>query len=485
MKLVWICRDEYRGEMRVKQIRQILLKATLGVPAAIFALALLSIAYGVESLYFEYELAGKKLRHEYVLGTIPVDIPNIPLPQKGESYQDPIFGCKVTRISDKEIDGYHSKRMVNIYSTLDVENCDGTLLMLGSFNYYMYDARTFKMLKHMGVQPRWGYEWEARWHPTKSNLLFYVWDTQLRMRDVSGPSKVVSEDILVHDFKKEFPDAKKIGVAVKGTPSINGRFWVFGVSIPTIGSKHGFDRALFYDIDEDKVLGVVECGNPKWVGTSMSGDYMIVAGNLPGRKRGVWALRRDDPTKVVKLAPSVTHGDLAINSDGNEVYVYENSETDYVEMSELATGKTTKLISLIHHTTWKELRAAGGIGQHFSGNCWNTPGWILVSTYSGPPRDPSVRCWKKQLHYMLELRENPRIWGLCHNRSVQGGYWAAAFATINARGTRAFWGANWGDPNGRLEVYTVELPDNWHEELMGKSGSAELKRKARKTLHLE
>jgi dipeptidyl aminopeptidase/acylaminoacyl peptidase len=420
----------------------------------------------------------------YVLDIKPTIIPKISQPHKRESYMDPIFGTRITRITDKNIDKYHPKYLTNIYSTIDIENSDGSYLLLGSFNYYLYDARTFGMIKHMGVKPKWGREWQARWHPSKPNVLYYLWGTQLRVRDLTGPCKAIKDDEIIHDFKEEFPEATYIGVKTKGTPSVDGRYWSLGISIQISRRSKGFNKALFYDIKEDKVLWAVECNNPKWLGTSMSGDYMIIAGSLPGREKGVWALKREDSTKVVKLAPRITHSDLAINCNGNEVYVYENSINDYIEMTELATGKTTKLISYVHETTWKELFDARIGGQHISGNSWQTPGWVLVSTYAKSPRDPNTKCWKRQVNYMLELKENPRIWRVCHNRSVQGGYFAQAFATINAKGTRAYWGSNWGDPQGRIEVYMLALPKNWHEDLMGKKKSTELKIQARKTLHL-
>lgn len=466
-------------------MKRVFTKGVLRIFIIAFALGNFSLGLMAEPLGFEYEIDGKKVHRAYVFGTKPIDIPKINFPQKGKSYLDPAFGCRISRISDRQIDGYHSKSLVVEYSTVDIENSDGTYLMLGSFNHYLYDALTFKMIKPMGKKPRWGYEWEARWHPTEPRLLYYIWKTQLRMRDMTGPCKAVAEDRIVHDFKKEFPDAQRIAVATKGTPSIDGRYWAFGVSIPSVGRKHGFDKAFFYDMKEDTVLWSVDCDNPKWIGTSMSGDYMIIAGGIPGKERAVWALMRENPAKIMKLAPKITHSDLAIDSKGHEVYVYENSTNDFLEMTEFGTGKTTKLISVVHDTGWRELKNAGVGGQHFSGNCWQTPGWILVSTYGGSPKDPKTSCWKKHLHYMLELKKNPRIWRVCHNRSVQGGYWGQAFATINARGTRAYWSANWGSPKGRLEVYVVELPENWYEDLMGREKSAKLRKKARHTLHIE
>jgi len=453
-------------------------KTLVFTAAALFLLSTTCFTIAEEK-FFEYEVDGKKVRHKYVIGAQEFAVPKGPKPAKGKPYFDPNFGCKVTRITDKDIDDYakhKTKYMNTIYSTMDHENFDGTYVMLGSWKYFLYDLKTYKLVKRMGVSPRSGCQWNGRWHPTDPKLYYYTFGTKLMLRDVTGPSKAVAEDKVVHDFSPYVPGSRGMGTS-KGTPSVDGRYWVFGV-----GGEKNWKKVVMYDLKENKVVAQITTkGAPKWCGASLSGDYIIISGRAPAGP-GVWSYPRDNLDKPVKIAPTITHSDVAIDADGNEVYVYENDKNDWIEAADLKTGKVTKIIKRIHKTRWGH---SGG-GKHITGNCWKTPGWVLVSTYGGQgKRGP---CWQSWVNHMLEIKEGGRIWILCHNHSVhsgQRGRGAASQTSINTEGSRAYWTCNWDDPDGIKETFMVELPTTWHEDLMGKAESAASKKKARKTLHLE
>jgi hypothetical protein len=167
------------------------------------------------------------------------------------------------------------------------------------------------------------------------------------------------------------------------------------------------------------------------------------------------------------LAPD-SHSDLAIDSEGNEVLVARadlgKGNGQSVSMYELATGKLTPLLQV----------PRGARGFHMSGNNYDRPGWALISTY-----EPIQNTWTAFSLFMLELDPNkcwncdekPRVWRISNTYSTlkgvprKGSYWAQAFATISEDGLEVYWGNNWLDPLGNIDLYRANLPKTWAEDL--------------------
>jgi hypothetical protein len=73
----------------------------------------------------------------------------------------------------------------------------------------------------------------------------------------------------------------------------------------------------------------------------------------------------------------------------------------------------------------------------------------------------------------------PRIWRICHTHVNRGSYIDDPFATFDRFGSKIFFGSNWGIPfkrGGDIDVYQVELPLNWYEDLMGKEKATKLRK---------
>jgi hypothetical protein len=85
--------------------------------------------------------------------------------------------------------------------------------------------------------------------------------------------------------------------------------------------------------------------------------------------------------------------------------------------------------------------------------------------------------------FLLELtrRKNPppRIWRICHTHVNRGSYVDDPFATFDRTGGKIFFGSNWGVPSsqgGDIDVYQIELPNDWYANLMGMEKAAKLRK---------
>ncbi|TDI83749.1 MAG: T9SS type A sorting domain-containing protein [Caldithrix sp.] len=406
---------------------------------------------------------------QYVFGTEKYSVPAMPQPAKGVPFQDPQFNTTHVRVSDKLIDGYGRSFMTNIYSTVNIELAGGKHVLLGDYNFYLYEIETSKMIKKLNIihDTYDKTEPEVRPDPNDPNIFYYMADTILYKYDIRDDSSTI-----VHDFKNEYPNAQWAQTETQGDPSEDGRYWAFQIERydpPVIGIDN-----IVYDKQTDQIVGrfadKYPAENVRWISMSPSGDRVLVkfwnqnpsfcsrygCDNGPLLTRLVSFNR--DFTNPIGILGANGHADKAVTLDGRDVMLYQHTTNDWITMAYVKTGQEVKLIKIDF--------TQGSTGFHFSGNNYTRPGWGLVSTY-GVTQD-----WQNKQLYMLELKENPRIWRLAHTRSqpnpnIKKDYWAEAFATISRSGTKVWWSANWGNYQNRLETYQVTLPETWWEELSG------------------
>jgi hypothetical protein len=156
------------------------------------------------------------------------------------------------------------------------------------------------------------------------------------------------------------------------------------------------------------------------------------------------------------LVRIIGHSDVALDAQGNEVLVYQDIDTDYISMVDLATGTVTRLVEIdfSHSAT----------GLHFSGQAFQQPGWVLVSTHCGSI--PSAT-WMDDQIFAVELKENGRIVRLAHTHSVfteavEHDYWAEPQASVNHDFTKIVFTSNWGRTGtDEVDLYMVRLPEDW------------------------
>jgi hypothetical protein len=391
---------------------------------------------------------------QYVFGTDYYAPANVPMPAKGAIYTDPNFHISFARITDKS-DGYSDGGIENEYAKMDAENCDGSFVILraNDAEYYLYDTHTFAMKKHLeniilGVEP------EPRWDAVDPKIFYYVYGTELRSYNVDTDATAA-----VHDFKAEFPSASYITTQVEGTPSLDMRYWSFLVK----DSDYNVIALVVYDKTANKIIGE-KTSFPDafdWVSIDMSGKHCVIGYDSRSSSEAFPL----DMSKTVEM-PAGTNGhmDFALTADGKDVMVYQNTATDWIAMADLDTGTETNLLKI-------PFDVSVDIGLHFSANCADKPGWVLVSTYGSKQAPPDqTHSWMDTQLFMLQLQPNPTIWRIAHTQAYTSddysgdkNYFAECYATINKAGTRIYFGSNWGVFTGQdySDTYQATLPTTW------------------------
>ncbi|MFX0202074.1 MAG: hypothetical protein ACFFCW_38680 [Candidatus Hodarchaeota archaeon] len=397
----------------------------------------------------------------YVLDTNVYTIPtNLGKPAKGKTIVDPNFYTKITRITDADKDlGQADKHMRINYPKFDIASCDGSLILLrgnSGSGWHLYDGRGFAYIKALNTRyVGWGSDLDQRWDHSDPNVFYYRRRAGFYKYDLT-----TDKGTLLHDLSINYPGATYAGNGEEGDSSRDSRYWAFMI-------KHRYETIAFVVYDKDfygknngKIVG--EWLNPpaaNWISMSPSGERVVVGFST------VRSYARDFTDEIIVGLPA-GHGDLSQDAEGNDVFVYFSDiggGNDWLNVANVATGVNTPLID------WNSLYGGSGChnsGGHISGiDNVNKPGWAIVGT-EGPYQD--AVCWPDQSIYMVELKENPRVWRIAHHHAYYTSYGAGAYQTINRAGTKIFFNSTW-DANdfNDLDVYQITLPSTWWEDLTG------------------
>jgi hypothetical protein len=393
---------------------------------------------------------------QYVLGTDYYSPAEVSMPVKGAVYPDPNFHTSIVRVTDKS-DGYSDDGIQNEYATRDPENCNGSFVILRTNDgeLYLYDTSTFQMRNHF-TDVSLGEEAEPKWDNNDPKIFYYVYGMQLRTYNIDTDTSTT-----IHDFKNLYPSGAYITAKVKGDASLDRRYWAFMVE----DSDYNRLAVIVYDKATDKILGQKSSfpDSLNYVSIDMSGNHCVIGYDSIATQ----VFSRDLKTSIDLPAGANGHQDLAITADGRDVMVYQNNENDWIAMADLNTGAETKLVKIPFDVT-------PDVGLHFSGNCANTPGWALISTYGckNPPPN-STHSWMDTQLFMVQLQANGTVWRIAHtqcytalNFNSEKNYFAECFATINTQGSRIYFGSNWVNfTMDYSDAYMISLPRDWFAEL--------------------
>jgi hypothetical protein len=422
------------------------------------------------------------LAFDYVINDFKFyPVPNIPRPPKGVQFTDPIFHTSIVRITDaptEAIGGKYNYAQAG-YSKHDIENADGTKLIiqtLSSSTWFIWNANPpyNKILEISPTLIGWGRAIDCRWDAVDPNILYFTMGGKLYKYDIRTPQHAT----VLHDFKDDFPSADYAGVGMdeEGTPSEDSRYWAYRVTYFNLKhSPQWWPHAIlvydkdFYGKDKGKVISMIDETNPNFRGpgfTSMSPDGKYV-----------WIGDADhiyprDLSSVKAMNIEWGHADWAISKEGRLVlfgFALKDNNWNlgyWATMIDVETNEITYL--------------AGPIGlprYHFSGKSYNKPGWGIISTYQYNEKMGGGPMYNDFEISMIELTKRkappPRVWRLAKTHTnMKDGYADAPFAKINKKGTKVWFGSGWGasytDPGGQYDVYQINLPSTWYQDLMGK-----------------
>ena len=336
-------------------------------------------------------------------------------PEYLQSYHDPHFNNKVTRITDSKIFNYKNPR--HGYSKSQPWNCDGSFIRIRN---RLIDGNTYKIIR---IIP---YLDEAKWSHTNPFIIygFHGKKCFVRLSLVDDKVKIL----------KEFDEYDEVRIGPwEGNLSADDKYIVFS-------ARAGQDlTVIVYDIVRNKIVSRKHLPSYwkklDWISISPSGKYILFN----------WYPNKTATSKVIdcysrnlkfirRLANQGCHGDIGINTKGMEVYVqFEFGKQRGVWSYLLADGKRLRLLPDKYN------------GGHIS--CRNSmrPGWAYLS------------CNQKGFQYVFALRldGSGTVNRFAQHHSSAKPYIAEAQAVPSPDGTKVMFASNW---RGQYEVnsYIVE-----------------------------
>lgn len=379
-------------------------------------------------------------------GTRTIDaIPTTARPPKGVAIRENAYNTCLVRATDHAAEGLKGFSR-NDYARRQAFNADSSHYLTHSLDgfWHTYDARTFNFSKRL---PGLAGDAEPQWHPSNPDKLYYLPTNGVGMRlnelTVStGVTRVVGD--FASRLKARWPGANAAWTKSEGSPSKDGRYWCFMVDDANWNSL----GIVTWDRDTNSILGTLDTKGerPDHVSMSPSGNYCVISGDSAS---GTVVANRDFNNRR-KIHPKSEHSDLAIDANGDDVYVsvdYQSNAGDLF-MVNLRTGVRTNLLPTYV--------SGSATALHVSGKGVNKPGWALVSTYadnSGP------RQWLHRKLFLVQLAANPLTYNLGFTRVASNGYWSEPHASVNRDLSKVLFNSNWGSGSDTdVDAYLIEIP---------------------------
>lgn len=386
-------------------------------------------------------------------------IPSTAKPGYLQSYIDPVFGAKVTRVTGDQgtsisTGGSWGSIMRTGYETRTAWNADQSLIMFENFNggtsgALFLDGNTYQPLFQKGL-----YGTDQRWHPTDPNSMVYVANGSSSNTCNFGLWNVRTGVATVQMTVSGYRDCTMSGTgnwsddasvaAVVATRASDGKIVAFAVN--------QISKTKYPDID--LVAKGVNYTSDDAIYTSPKGDLMFISAALTGGSGTadngiVFDLQGNQvgPRWLEYGLPS--HVDLGIDVNGNEVVVGTAKSGSYpgrVVMRDMRTGAITPV-------------DAGGYAIITSTRNKKLQGWAFVNhtgTFNStdaanhPPYNGEI--------FAVKLDGSNQVARFAHSHNYFIGYDNQGFVSPSPDGTRFVFSSSWGATNSSpIQAYVVDL----------------------------
>lgn len=399
-------------------------------------------------------------------------------PTIGVPFFDSRFATIQTRVTQtRGITGRHE------YSRHDPFNVDQTMIVLPSSDggWNIYRTQTMPFNTTASLVMTFG-EMEPRWDPTNPRWLWVLDAFTIVRIDVTSGTRTILKDFATDTSMSAIIAANpvyRITTQDEGEPSQDKRYWAFMLQ----GNDQAEYHPLYiftWDRTLNRILGIHHLADNDhaidWVGMSVLGNYVLIGGDPEmdtGTMTGLMMANRQ-LTQFHKIAHVTAHSDVGLDSNGTEVIVMQNSQTDHIDLipidwatSPVVTfsgypGSNCVPVVRLFYDNTSPYNFNGGV--HIS--C-NYPGYAVVSTTMPP--GVAEQNWLDRTIVLVRLdRLHPHVYYLAKLHNTTNLYWEETHGAITNDGRKVVWADNWGQwgqTDGEEKMFLMQLdmppPSNW------------------------
>jgi len=362
-------------------------------------------------------------------GTVPKT--RGPKPGYLETFVDPYFGSKVTRVSGDEgqpipnIGGTWPRNCRSHYQKDPPWNADGSVLFLAKGCKMFLDGNTYQPLD---LKTPAG---EARFHPAEPNIMIVLprdGNSIERFNLRKGTSTTIAT----------FAGYRGLSYLWEGNVSGNGR-WIAPCAV-----KDGTKVAFAYDMNERKKCPDIDLTgwDIDWVSICFSGKYVVVNGKTTQQDDVTQVYESTTGRKVGVLWSSYghpSHYDLGIDQNGDDVAVG------------VAKSSPNAWMCIMRRLRDGKEKALCPSGSHTGTRNTHRPGWAYIqSTHKGEYIDEVIAV-------ELTWEGKPVIERLAYIPNVRVGYLSETHGAVSFDGRKFCAVSNWAIGNGQVQAYVVDI----------------------------
>ncbi len=349
-----------------------------------------------------------------------------------ETFIDPYFGSKITRVSGDlgqsipVIGGTWPQNCRNHYQKDPPWNADGSVLYLSKGCRMFLDGNTYEPLD-LRTPPG-----DARFHPQKPDIMIVLPRStgtieQFNIRN--GTSTTIAE----------FSGYSGLSFKSEGNISGNGR-WIAPYAV-----KDGKQVTFAYDMQEKKKYPDIDLTgwDIDWVSICLSGKYIAVNGkatqndmtqiydSMTGREVGDRWSSYGHPS----------HYDLGLDQNGDDVAVG------------VAKSDPNRGMCIMRRLKDGRERALCPAGSHTGTRNTHRPGWAYIqSTHKGAYVDEVIAV-------ELTWAGEPVVERLAYIPNKRADYLSETHGAVSFDGRKFCAVSNWGIAGGQIQAYVVDITD--------------------------
>lgn len=374
------------------------------------------------------------------MGVYPVGTPPT-LPAAGGIITDPVFGTQVMRITDANTSsgaGFNTA-----YSYWPTFNSNNTRILAidtytGDGRIFTFDPNNFSL--GTSIVPPGGigsYEWAAVWSHLNPDYMYGTSGASIRRYSVTSNTWTTIQD-LSSTFSNQYFHQISLSTdddVMAFTLKNSGNYNVEGYAAVRVSTGQVLYQVATSSLDEVQI--------------DKSGRYLVV-------KTGDSGIGQVE-VKVIDLqaTPTPTVTDLVDNDPDNSPGHSDNGSNFVVGHADWIDAITARSLSnphdvtiLIQDGTWTYLQS-----QHIS-MLADDDSWALISQFGSIANQPlNNEIW------FLKTDGSGQKRRILHHYSLYSDYRSSPRANISLNGQFVAFTSNWGNSNGRLDLFVAEVPD--------------------------
>lgn len=402
----------------------------------------------------------------------PMTARAVPKPAAGQSYVDPVFGTKITRISAADPAEGTSAVISTLYNSMRGWNADGSQIIAWhrggakTYEFYQGDA-PYARLGRLVFQGTWADQTAPAdiehvvWDSSDPNVLYYpAYDSKssrkhpvLMKVTLHWPSAPTSA--LVRDFNAECQaqgiTSQILSLGHGQDMSYDGRRLI-GLRCGNSGSLDA-KYSFLYSITENRIVG-----GYRSIDNADSPPWPCPSGACSWRQRNGWVYDAQSAhSSTTKMANPLEHSTVGRTIAGGYDFVaqsaFDENPAGNLLIWKLNQTIPTPITIVGQATGWPY----PVVGSHPSLGAFNGSGWVAVGMIGSGLGTAGVL----DNEIILANVDSRQVCRIAHARTRsskggQWGYWSETHPQISADGYRVLFNSDWENSN-TVDMYVIDL----------------------------